>query len=96
MRVCEDPDILNVIYIFTRMLNLIVIITIVILIIMVILDIIKMISNSDLVLRKEPKISRKELQQRFIVILGSLYSKCSFKVVGTTFEYGDCLNNSNR
>ncbi len=96
MRVCEDPDILNVIYIFTRMLNLIVIITIVILIIMVILDIIKMISNSDLDTKKGTKNITKRVAAAIIVFLVPSIVNIVLNVVGTTFEYGDCLNNSNR
>ena len=64
MQVCEDPDILNIIYIFTRMLNLVVI-----LVIMIIIYIIKIISNNDLDTKKGTKNIMKRVVATIIVFL---------------------------
>ena len=64
MRVCEDPDILNVIYIFVRLINLAVIVTIVILVIMIMVDIIKMISSGDL----DTKNGKNSIVKRIVLL----------------------------
>ena len=96
MRVCEDPDILNVIYIFVRLINLAVIVTIVVLVIMIIFDIIKMITSGDLDTKNGRKSIVKRIAAAVLVFLVPSILNIVLSVTGQTFNFGDCLNNSNR
>ena len=96
MRVCEDPDILNVIYIFVRLINLAVIITIVVLVIMIIIDIIKMITSGDLDTKNGGKSIVKRIIAAVLVFLVPSILNIVLSVTGQTFNFGDCLNNANR
>ena len=96
MRVCEDPDILNVIYIFVRLINLAVIVTIVILVIMIMVDIIKMISSGDLDTKNGKNSIVKRIVAAVLVFLVPSILNIVLSITGQTFNFGDCLNNSNR
>lgn len=96
MRICEDPDILNILYIFKTLLNLVTIISIVILIIMIILDIIKMISAGEVDTKKGGKSIAKRVIATFIIFLIPSLVSLVLNFTGQTLNYGSCMDNANR
>lgn len=96
MRICEDPDILNMLYIFKNLLNLASIISVVILIIMIILDIIKMISGGEIDTKKGGKSITKRVIATFIIFLVPSLISIVLNFTGQTLNYGSCMDNANR
>ena len=96
MRICEDPDILNILYIFIKILNFATIATIVILVIMIMYDIIKMMSSSNVETKNGINSITKRIIAAVIVFLVPSIISVVLNITGQTLDYGDCLNNANK
>lgn len=96
MALCEDPDILNVLYIFKTGINLVTISAIVILVIMIILDVIKVIASADADTKKITNSISKRIIATVIIFLIPSILNIVIQLTGQTLDYGSCIDNANR
>lgn len=96
MKICENPDILNIVYIFKIILNIAVVVAIVAVIIMIMLDVIKIITSADADNKNSKKNITKRLGAMVIILLVPSIISFVLSLVTQTAEYGNCIENANQ
>lgn len=96
MKICENPDILNIVYIFKIILNIAVIVAIVAVIIMIMLDVIKIITSADADNKNGKKNITKRLGAMVIILLVPSIISFVLSLVTQAAEYGNCIENANQ
>lgn len=96
MKICENPDILNIVYIFKIILNIAVVVAIVAVIIMIMLDVIKIITSADADNKNGKKNITKRLGAMVIILLVPSIISFVLSLVTQAAEYGNCIENANQ
>lgn len=99
INICQNPDILRVIYLITKIFNLVFIVVPIILIVMITIDLFKTVIGNE----KAEKENKKTIINRLIFAILLFFVPTIVSVImnllsssGINSEYQDCINNANK